>query len=286
MQTRSVLDFTDYRAFLNAHFEDRKRANGGFSFGVWARLLGLKNSTSLLKILNGSRNAGPAVQEQLSQYFKFDERERAYFADLVQLSKVKSNSPLHGTLVERLSVRHTASRFLLLTGDQFAVMSDWWCYAIRQLTKLKSFESDARAISRRLRYSVTPKQVTNAVDRMVDLDMLEGELGGELKLVNEQVRTTEDVSNEAIKRFHEASFENCKQAVREVPIELRELGAAVFAFDQKDMPEAKKFLRSMFDQFEARFGTSPAPDQIYQLQIAFIPLTKELSQKRTSENDV
>ncbi len=95
---KSILDFTDYRAFLNAHYEDRKRQNKHFSFGVWARSLGLKNNTSLLKILKGSRNAGPAIQEQLVKYFAFDDRERAYFSDLVQLAKVKSDSALHGTL--------------------------------------------------------------------------------------------------------------------------------------------------------------------------------------------
>jgi uncharacterized protein (TIGR02147 family) len=276
----SILDYTDYRAFLNAHFEDKKRQNSHFSFGVWARALGLKNNTSLLKILNGQRNAGPAIQENLANYFKFDQRERAYFSDLVQLAKVKSDSPLHGTLIERLAVRHTASRFQVLTNAQFSVISDWWCYAIRQLTKLPSFVSDPTDIARHLRFAVTPKQVTTAIRRMTELKMLTAKDDGTLEATPEPVRTTYDVSNEAIKRFHEASFENCKKSVRDVPVEQREHSAYVFAFNDAEVPEAKEFLRSMVDQFEARFGSSKTPNQIYQLQLALIPLTKNVSKQR------
>lgn len=277
---KSILDYTDYRAFLNAHFQDKKRQNAGFSFGVWARLLGLKNNTSLLKIMNGQRNAGPAIQENLASYFKFDARERAYFADLVQLAKVTSDSPLHGRIVERLSVRHRASRFQLLTNEQFSVISDWWCYAIRQLAKLPGSESDPVSISKRLRFSVTPKQVTTAIKRMVSLKMLTADEDQRLHATSEPVRTTNDVSSEAIKRFHESSFENCQKSVREVPVEQREHSAYVFAFDDSEMVLAKEFLRAMVDHFEERFGMSANPNQIYQLQIGLIPLTKDVSKKR------
>ncbi len=282
---KSILDYTDYRAFLNAHFEDKKRQNAAFSYGVWARTLGLKNNTSLLKVLNGQRNAGPAIQENLANYFKFDPRERAYFSDLVQLSKLKSDSPLHGAIVERLSVRHTASRFQLLTNAQFSVISDWWCYAIRQLTKLPSFDSDPHEIRRHLRYSVSAKQVAMAIRRMLELKMLK-RVGETFEATPEPVRTTNDVSSEAIKRFHESSFENCKTSVRDVSVNEREHSAFVFAFNDAEMPEAKEFLRSMVDQFEVRFGASKNPNQIYQLQLALIPLTKKVIKKgKNNEND-
>ncbi len=51
------------------------------------------------------------------------------------------------------------------------------------------------------------------------------------------------------------------------------------------MSMAKDFLNSMVDQFEVRFGKNPEADSVYQLQIAFIPLTKENQKKRKVENE-
>lgn len=84
----SVLKFSDYRAFLVAHVQSRKKKNGRWSYGTWARQMRLKSTSSLTKILQGARNPGETVTSQLIRYFGFTEKETEHFRDLISLDKM------------------------------------------------------------------------------------------------------------------------------------------------------------------------------------------------------
>ena len=87
----NLIEYDDYRSFLEDFFEYSKSKNGLWSYQAWAQKLGLNDSSSLLKIINGNRDAGPKIQQKLLDYFEFSELEATYFNDLVKLSKLQKD---------------------------------------------------------------------------------------------------------------------------------------------------------------------------------------------------
>lgn len=280
--TPRIFDFSDYRSFLSAYFKDRKKQNPAWSYQAWARLLGLKNNTSLLKILNGNREAGPEITQKLVEYFRFGSRERRYFEDLVRLSKSKTDPSLQVTLMEQLRKAHPKQEFELLDEKRFRAISEWWFYAIRQLAKHPEFNADPEWISERLEFKVQPRQIQQAIEVMKKLGLLiQDPKSLKWKSSPTGLNTTDDVASEALKRFHEGVLSILKESIRSVHVKEREISGITLLMSEREIPRAKEFLRKVEDDFASAFerasdGAERA-DRVYQLEIALVPLSKPIS---------
>lgn len=278
-----VTRFGDYRAFLLAHAQEKKRSNPRWTFGAWAKRLGLKTTSSLTKVINGQRNPGPEITDKLIDYFSFSNGEANYFRDLVQLHKVKRDPRLSVVLMERLQSQTGPSDFVFIDSKTFAVISDWYCYAIREMVQLDEFFEDSDWISRRLRFKVAPREVRKAIRNLLAVGLLKRNSKGLLELAETRIDTTPDVANEAIKRYHEQSLENAKLAVRSVDVSRRDITSTTFVTDSHLIPEAKAEIRKFRTKFAKLFERAKG-DSVYQFQLSYFPLTRFQVQEEEKSN--
>ncbi len=272
----TVFSHVDYRSYLVTHFEDAKKRNPSWSYQAWAKKLGLKNNTSLLKIIHGQRDAGPEILEKLLRYFRFGVKERAYFEDLVRLSKVKGDPELSLMVKERLEKRRPTGPFILLDVKTFSAISHWWYYAIRQLTRLPGFLEDPQWIAQRLRFKVNPRDIARALDTMLQLNLLERDPKTKRLRITagKGIQTLEDISQEGLKRFHEGALALAQEAVRTVPVEKRQISSITLAVSTAKIPQMKDFIRRMEDEFVRQFSETGTGDAVYQIQTQLFPLTQ------------
>lgn len=98
----SIKKFTSYKAYLNHYVELKKQQTPTFSLGSWAKHMGLKDTSSIGKVINGQREAGPQIADKLINYFSFSPSEEKYFRNLIKLSKLKNNPELSTALLEKM----------------------------------------------------------------------------------------------------------------------------------------------------------------------------------------
>ena len=118
----SVYDFQNYRSFLIAHFESVKDRNPAWSYQAWAKKLLLKNNTSLLKVIKGSRDAGPQIMSKLEGYFRFAPTEQQYFRALVALAKAEKHPEMKSAILEQLVRIHPKREIEQLSEYQFTAI--------------------------------------------------------------------------------------------------------------------------------------------------------------------
>lgn len=104
--TVDIKKFTDYRTFLVAHVQEMKAKKKAWSYGIWARSLGLKDPSSVTKIIQGQRDPGPEITERLVLYFQFSEKQSQYFRDLIRLEKIRDDARLSVLLMEKMGKEH------------------------------------------------------------------------------------------------------------------------------------------------------------------------------------
>ncbi len=271
-----ILDHTNYRSFLKSYYDYKKRTSKGFSYEVWARKLGLKNNTSILKIIRGDRNAGPAVQEKLIQYFQFQSEEIAYFRDLVLLEKMPEQSPLRLQIIERLSFRYKDTEFQQIDENHFVLLADWWHWAIRQLLKFKKFKLDSsHEIAKSFHFKVSPKEVDTSIKRLMEFGFIKADEEGVLISDPQSRSIKSQVCNEAIRSFHGAALVNAQIALRDLPVDEREFNSLVLAVRSEDFGSAKEEILEFVKKFNQRFSQEDAADSVYQLEVALFPLTSK-----------
>jgi uncharacterized protein (TIGR02147 family) len=273
MEKIRVNQFTDYRAFLLAHIQDKRKSQPQWTFGVWTKTLGLKDTSSITKIIQGQRHPGQEITKKFIKYFNFSEREAQYFNDLVTFQKIKDDPRLSVLLLEKMGKQNPDLTTRVLDEKTFLLISNWYCLAIREMIRLNEFFEDANWISKNFLFKVTPKEAERALKLLVEVGLFSRSPNGQLTIQTGSYSTQNDFAAEATKRFHEASLENAKLAVRNIDVNEREFVSTTFAMKQKNIPEAKQLIRDFKVKFEELLEEDGA-DEVYQLQIQFYPLTK------------
>jgi uncharacterized protein (TIGR02147 family) len=273
----SPLAFKDYRSFLLGHVQFKRAQNPQWSYTVWARQLGLKSSSTLIMILKGQRNPGRSLMDDFARYFRFDARERAYFADLVRLAKAHAEVQLSMNVLQELEQRNPGKGFRLLDRDTFLAVSNWHHFALREMVQLKDFREDLEWISANLQFPLKPEKIEEALQTLLRLNLITRDEQGRLRSTSTHLDTSTDVASEGLKRHHEQQLANAAHCLRALEPEKREISGGCFAIKAESLPRAKELIRSfaikLCNELEVKDG-----DQVFQLELAFFPLTKSIKE--------
>lgn len=271
-QRSDIKTFTDYRAFLRSYAYEAKKRNGQWTLGIWANQLGLKDTSSLTKILNGQRHPGPQVTEKLCKHFKFNLRDRAYFQDLVTLYKNQNNPRLCVALLEKMGKQFPQSDLAIIDTRSFEFFSQWYVMPLREMVRLPWFKEDAEWIASQFKFKVTVQEIKKALELLLTLGLIKRE-GSKLQIAHGRVSSSFDQKNEGLKIYHETMLDHAKTALKEQDILMREFLACCMAVNPENIAKAKELIREFKDKFEQLIEENNGP-QLYQLQIQFFALTQ------------
>lgn len=270
----SVFHYSDYRSFLKDAYATQKKYRPRWSYGSWARQLGLKSPSTLVMILKGQRNPSSQLTHALANRLHLSSKETEFFFDLVQFQKFRQNAAMSALLMEKLtkiSRQNSGRAFKFLDHQTFSAISSWYFAAIRELVQLSDFREDPEWICRRLLFPVTPKAAREAIEILLKLGLLERKPNGRLSLAQGELDTVSDVADEGVKRFHEQVLENAKTSLRRTPPSQREIVGTTFPVPHSKMGKAKQLIRKFQQEFCDLLEESPS-DAIYHLEIAFFPV--------------
>lgn len=271
MKTK-VLNFSDYKSFLRSFHEEKKLLQASWTYGRWAQLLKLGGTSVLTMIINGNRHPGSVVTQKLIRFFDFNKSEEQHFKNLVLLQKVSTDPELSLMVMENIQKAHPNKDFKLIDDQTFRSIAHWHYYTIREMVHLADFREDANWIAKKLRFAVTPLKIKKAIKDLLELGFLE-RVEGKLQQKMKDYYTEDDISNEALKRFHEQMIDHAKKSLRSCPVESREIRGFTLCVDQTQIEEMKESLRKLEESFSGKFE-KPNGSNIYQLNIQFFPLTQ------------
>jgi uncharacterized protein (TIGR02147 family) len=232
------------RLKLQSEFEERCKRNHRYSLRAFAKALGMP-VTSLQGILNGTR---PLTS--------------------------KSAQKLALALDWQNDLSDTQENYQQLTIDNFAVISDWYHYAILELLKVDGFKPEIQWIAKRL--AVTPSEVRIAVERMIRLGLLEisGKKWRETQASVHLTNINGVSTNEASRRYQRQTLERSLRALQEVDVNERDHTSMVMAIDPKDLAAAREMIKEFRRKFCKNLEATKKPKEVYQIQISFFPLTQ------------
>jgi uncharacterized protein (TIGR02147 family) len=127
------------------------------------------------------------------------------------------------------------------------------------------------------RLGLSATEVRAAVERLIRLGLLTRRGG---KLVSSgRCTTTQDVPSAALKRFHRQGLERAIDALEGVEIEDRDITSITMAVDHRKVPAAKAQIRKFRRQL-AKSLESGERDEVYQLSIQLVPITRKKGGKK------
>lgn len=273
MQTRgtsSEKHSQDFRVYLQRELARRCGTNPSYSLRSFARSLGASPSF-LSHLLKGKRSV---TQQTI---VKFAERLNLTPEDQRRFLKAHSQSKNDS---RRMRVDN-APDLLPLQMDQFQYIAEWYHYAILELPFLKDFDPGTAWISKRLKISA--HQVTDALDRLERLGLIEFKRNGKWKNTGNYTTVGTAASTPALRIHQEQILNKAVTALNEVPVAERDNSSLTLALDSRLVPELKEIIRGFRKSVASLQSKSKTTDQVYQVSIAAFPVTqKNKKQRRTT----
>jgi len=272
-----------YREFLLRYAESARKRKPSFSYGSWAKALGLKSTSSLTKVLNGEREAGPELVERLVKYFKFSSAEAVHFRELVSVSKLKNHEELKSRLLESLLASRNAETLTsrLVEFDRYELLSEVWHLAVRELARLPKM-----TVSRLEK--ILPARPRESLEKSLNLlsrlGLVKRDPRGAFVAAENSVRTAHEFPSEAIRAYHRQSLDLARSALDDAPPAERDFQSLTLLVDSDRLEELKKRLRDFMDTLEAR-APSTSVDRLYQVQFQLFPTSERFKKTDLSSID-
>lgn len=258
----------DFRLVLQQELVDRCRKNASYSLRAFAKSLDIAPS-ALSDMLNGKRPITPKTTRRLGLSLGFP------------LPKIQS-------FIEGESGVKTSKEpdFAQITLDTFALMSDWYHYAILELMKVRHFKSDAAWIAKTL--GVSKNEINAAVERLTRLGLIEIDAKGKWRDTSDgfstNISTTlgKPLTTASAKKLQTQILTQSIRALNEVPFEARNHTSMTMAIHPKHLPEAVEMIRKFRRKLCQTLETQTPATEVYQLSIALFPITQITAKSKNS----
>ena len=252
----------DFRLYLQNQLTERCKKNPKYSLRSFAQRLDMESS-ALSKILRGKRRVTEKTFLKLSKILNLSPHEIAQFRQNLKQSAEYDYSP---------------KNYQQVSLDAFNVISDWYHYAILELTTVKKFKPSEKWIAKSLGISVS--EVNIAVERLKRLGFLKVNKNKWIDVSSEMTTVGNDFTHAAFRRLQKQVLEKALDALENVSYDKRDQTSLTMAICSKKVPHAreriKKFRRSLceFLREDKKY------DEVYQLSVSLYPLTEINKQRR------
>ncbi len=239
-----------FRLWLQRQFTERCKRNARYSLRAFAKSLEI-DASSLSQILSGKR---PLSKDSI----------QSLCAKLAASPKDLKAFGLGKQGVSTQDVYHQVNL------DTFAVISEWYHYAILELTFVSGFKTDPKWIAQKL--SITVEEAKAATQRLKRLGLLLEENASLVKssklLTNQSVNTSG-----AHRELQKQIIGKALTAVEECRSEEKDITSMTMAIDESNLPKAReliqKFRRDLCALLEDGEQT-----RVYNLGIQLYPISK------------
>lgn len=264
------MDFTNHNNFrdiLKDEFHDRCKVNPKYTMGSFSNHLGLKPSR-LHDVMNGRYGISESVAKDVAAKLKFTEFKAQFFCDLVESQHGRSDIKKQLAKL-RLKELRDLKNFQQLSMDSFKAMSDWYHFALLELTSLDDFKSDVSWAAEKL--GINKLTVVDALERLTRL--------GLLKVDNGQWISTEDFTevgnntpSSAIKNYHIQLMNRAQSALLKQPLGEREFTSITFAADNSKIDQAREKIRKLQEELCSIMGETDNKNSVYCLSLQLFNL--------------
>jgi uncharacterized protein (TIGR02147 family) len=252
--------------WLRQELVERVRRNPSYSLRAFAKQLGIPASR-VSDIINEKRPITANNARLIAHSLGLNAADKDFF--LKSILEVKRKTKLQGSS-QKLD-------YIQIQDDIFSSISEWYHFAVLELTKVEGFRSDVRWISRRL--GVSPHLIREAIDRLVRLNMLVADKNGNFKMAK-SFTTTHDIPSSALVASHKQSLELAIKSLSDTPVSLRDVSSITFAMNIKKIPEAKARIQKFRRQLTKHLESGPS-NEVYNLNIQLVPVSRSIECRTT-----
>jgi uncharacterized protein (TIGR02147 family) len=270
----NIRHFTDFRSFLRNYVEESKSKNPRWTWGVWAKQLGLADRSSISKVVQGSAEPGDKLVKKMSTFFQFNENDSHYFEDLIRLNKLQNDPKLSLMLLEKMGKIEPDLTEQEMDEQNFTTIANWYYLPLRESVNLKNFKEDPEILAKKFIFPVNADEISSAIETMLRLGLLKRDEKGHLKPATGRVNTGNKGMAPAVRQYHRSMLTNAQSALETIATADRHFCGSTIRFNQSNMSKASELIEDFKKKFVELFEEKEG-DTVVQMQMQLFPVIRE-----------
>jgi uncharacterized protein (TIGR02147 family) len=243
--------------YLKNEYLRRVKKNQSYSLRAFAQFLGI-SSGALSEIFNGRRKLTVKMAQKLSKSLGLNHLEAKEFVQ-------RTLDEGHRQFQKKVAGK-------AISDDLFFVVSEWYCFALLNLTQLHEFQWDPNWIMQKL--GINRLQLESALKSLVKIGLLRPK-GSGYEPTQEHIFTETNLPSSAIKNYHESILHKAIHAIDNQPIEQREYVGAGMAVSLADIDSIKKEMNEFLDHLIEKYGHGQRlKDRVYHIEMSLFKITQ------------
>lgn len=232
---------------LKQDLSEIKRKNPRYSLRAYSRKIGV-GFGSLSDLINMKRPLSPQVGKKILERLALEKEQRQRFAGLIE--------------------RDLSQKVNLLTEEAAPLIENWYYFAILNLLELDFSPKSVSELAERL--GLPQVKVRKAIDYLVKWGFLKKIEDGYVVTTNSW-QTTDGITSESVRKAHLDGLAIAERAVRELPVEKRDLTSLVFNGNSQQLDKVKIEIRKFLQKVHKIMSTGE-PDGVYKINTQLFPI--------------
>lgn len=271
-----IEEYFCYRSFLNDFFNYKKANNSNYSHRLFSSKAGLKSSGHLKMVINRDRNIGvKALPCYLKGLGFTQKKDQEFFKLLVKYDQSKdlSDKAKHFENILKLKERSGVS---IISASQFRLLSDTSMVTLYVLIGFKQFCMTRERIFSSLTKEIPKAKIEKNLNILLEMNLIEN-IDGCYKQTVGALSTPDDIKAIAVNKYHEEMILRSLESLKKDPANERNFNGVTIGIDAKKFDiVCEKINRFRRELNEILSEDELSSNQVYQLNLNFFPLTKEL----------
>lgn len=242
-----IYEYLSYPAFLRDTLEFRKQKSPGFSLSAFCLRSRVLSKSYLSMVLRSHRRLPAKKISLLAEALGLGPKEQQYFEGLVHFNHARNDREKH-VFLRRLAQARPRKHQANLPQLGYGVLYSWHCLVILELAKLPAFRSSGKWISERLRGRLSTHEAKRALDTLVQTKLLAPDAQGRLRVTQNVIRTSDELTSLAIQKYHHACLELGADVLRTVGLDGREFGSVNVRLTPAGLMQAKEKMKAFREE--------------------------------------
>lgn len=268
-----IYEHINYREYLKAYFNDRKKRDTKFSHRFLARKLGLVSPTFMMLVMQGKRNITEELAARIASALKLNDKEGEYFACMIGFDQAKTPSEKDHYFTRMAELRKY-SNVKKIEESQYEFYSKWYNIPIRELVTYPEFKGNYRWLAKKLIPSITEPQAIKAVQLLLKLGLIKKK-GKGFERTSRLMSTGDQVNSVAVVNFHRSMAQIAGASLDAVPKQERDITACTVNVDEQGFQAIRKVVSECRKKILAIAEAESLVNRVYQINFQIYPVSKK-----------
>lgn len=269
----SVYEFSDYRRYLHAWFDQAKATRRGYSYRAFAHKAGFATSNFLWLVMEGRRNLTEDSIKKFAKALDLNQDETEFFRHLVFFNQAKTHDDKN-YYYQRLMHSRKYAELKPIERQQYEYYSTWYHPVVRELAISKDWDGTPAWIAQRMSPPITPAQAKKSVELLTSLGLIRQDATGAYEQTSAIVSTGPQLTSVVVHNYHKILLELSRNVMDTLSMVHRDVSSLTLGITKERIPHLREKIRDFRKDILQLVSTDAAPEEVFLLNIQFYPVTR------------